>query len=255
MERRDGAKENAELQSTVRTQSRAAVSQAQARIREAVIRNRQDKLTALLHHLTVDVLRASFFGLKRSAAPGVDEVTWTEYAEGHEENLSDLHTRVQTGAYRALPTRRAYIPKADGRQRPLGIGRVLNDGTTQLTQCSYNSVGNLTEITYPTGQTFNFIYAANGIDLVLVQQVTDNGPVTIAPRQSGIVVRLAQAACMVGSQPPLFAGTPGSPNCHGESVSALAQQYGGLDAAATARNYPTVRDLQNAIATYCAHSG
>jgi RNA-directed DNA polymerase len=124
LERRDGAKENAELQSTVRTQSRAAVSQAQARIREAVIRNRKDKLTALLHHLTVDVLRASFFGLKKSAAPGVDEVTWTEYAEGHEENLSDLHTRVQTGAYRALPTRRAYIPKADGRQRPLGIAAI-----------------------------------------------------------------------------------------------------------------------------------
>ena len=124
VERRDGAKENAELQSTVRTQSRAAVSQAQARIREAVIRNRQDKLTALLHHLTVDVLRASFFGLKKSAAPGVDEVTWTEYAEGHEENLADLHTRVQTGAYRALPTRRAYIPKADGRQRPLGIAAI-----------------------------------------------------------------------------------------------------------------------------------
>lgn len=115
VERRGGAKENAELQSTVRTQSRAAVSQAQARIREAVIRNRQDKLTALLHHLTVDVLRASFFGLKKSAAPGVDEVTWTEYAEGLEENLSDLHSRVQTGAYRALPSRRKYIPKeADG---------------------------------------------------------------------------------------------------------------------------------------------
>ena len=72
VERRGGAKENAELQSTVRTQSRAAVSQAQSRIREAVIRNRRDKLTALLHHLTVDVLRESFFGLKKSAAPGVD---------------------------------------------------------------------------------------------------------------------------------------------------------------------------------------
>ena len=82
VERRGGTKENAELQSTVRTQSREAVSQAQARIREAVIRNRQDKLTALLHHLTVDVLRASFFGLKKFAAPGVDEMTWTEYAEG-----------------------------------------------------------------------------------------------------------------------------------------------------------------------------
>src|SRR4029077_5869563 len=103
VERRGRAKES-ELQSTVRTQSRAAVSQAQARIREAVIRNRRDKLTALLHHLTVDVLRASFFGLKKSAAPGVDEMTWTEYAEGLEENLLDLHSRVQTGAYRALPS-------------------------------------------------------------------------------------------------------------------------------------------------------
>ena len=130
VERRGGAKENAELQSTVRTQSREAVSQAQNRIREAVIRNRQDKLTALLHHLTVDVLRASFFGLKKFAAPGVDEMTWTEYAEGLEENLSNLHSRVQTGAYRALPSRRTYIPKADGRQRPLGIA-ALEDKIVQ----------------------------------------------------------------------------------------------------------------------------
>jgi hypothetical protein len=83
--------------------------------------NRRDKLTALLHHLTVDVLRASFFGLKKFAAPGVDEMTWTEYATGLEENLADLRSRVQTGAYRALPSRRTYIPKPDGRQRPLGI--------------------------------------------------------------------------------------------------------------------------------------
>ena len=124
VERRGRAKENAELQSTVRTQSRAAVSQAQARIREAVIRNRQDRLTALLHHLTVDVLRASFFGLKKSAAPGVDEMTWTEYAEHLEASLVDLHARVHTGAYRALPSRRKYIPKADGRQRPLGIAAI-----------------------------------------------------------------------------------------------------------------------------------
>lgn len=82
MERRGGTKENVELQSRVRTQSPEAVSQAQARIREAVIRNRQDKLTALLHHLTVDVLRASFFVLKKFAAPGIEEMTWTEYAEG-----------------------------------------------------------------------------------------------------------------------------------------------------------------------------
>ena len=121
VERRGGAKENAELQSTVRTQSREAVSQAQVRIREAVSRNRQGKLTALLHHISVDVLRASFFGLKKSAAPGVDEMTWTEYAGDLESNLLDLHNRVHRGAYRALPSRRTYIPKADGRQRPLGI--------------------------------------------------------------------------------------------------------------------------------------
>jgi hypothetical protein len=73
VERRGGAKQNAELQSTVRTQSREAVSRAQVRIREAVTRNRQDKLTALLHHVNVEVLRASFFGLKKTAAPGVDD--------------------------------------------------------------------------------------------------------------------------------------------------------------------------------------
>jgi RNA-directed DNA polymerase len=89
VERRGGAKENADLQSTVRTLSREAVSQAQGRIREAVIRNRQGKLTALLHHINLDVLRASFFGLKKTAAAGVDEVTWTEY-ERLEANLLDL---------------------------------------------------------------------------------------------------------------------------------------------------------------------
>src|SRR4029077_10103503 len=97
VERRGGAKENADLQSAVRTQSREAVSQAQARIREAVTRNRQDKLTALLHHINIDVLRTSFFGLKKTAAPGVDEMTWIEYAEHLEANLLDLHVRVHTG--------------------------------------------------------------------------------------------------------------------------------------------------------------
>jgi RNA-directed DNA polymerase len=130
VERRGGAKENAELQSTVRTQSREAVSQAQGRIREAVTRNGQEKLTALLHHIDVEVLRASFFQLKKSAAPGIDEVSWNEYAENLEANLADLHRRVHTGAYRALPSRRRYIPKADGRQRPLGIA-ALQDKIVQ----------------------------------------------------------------------------------------------------------------------------
>ena len=130
VERRGGAKENADLQSTVRTQGREAVSQAQDRIREAVTRNGQEKLTALLHQIDVEVLRASFFQLKKSAAPGVDEVTWAGYAENLELKLEDLHRRVHTGAYRALPSRRRYIPKADGRQWPLGIA-ALEDKVVQ----------------------------------------------------------------------------------------------------------------------------
>lgn len=121
VEGRGGTKGNAELQNTVRTQSRAAVSHAQNRIREAVKRNKQEKLTALLHHVTIDFLRAAFLALKKRAAAGIDAVTWEHYAEGLEGKLQDLHRRLHAGAYRALPARRTYIPKADGKQRPLGI--------------------------------------------------------------------------------------------------------------------------------------
>jgi RNA-directed DNA polymerase len=119
-----GTKRNADLQSTVRTQSRDAVSQAQGRIRDAVNRNKKERLTALLHHVNIDCLRQAFFSLKKRAAPGVDEVTWDQYAERLEGNLEDLHARVHAGTYRALPSRRRYIPKADGRQRPLGIAAI-----------------------------------------------------------------------------------------------------------------------------------
>ena len=130
MEGRDGADGNAGLQSTVRTQSRVAVSQAQGRIRDAVNRNRKEKLTALLHHVNVDVLRAAFFALKRRAAPGIDAVTWEDYEQAREPNLASLYRRLHAGAYRALPSRRTYIPKADGRQRPLGVA-ALEDKIVQ----------------------------------------------------------------------------------------------------------------------------
>src|SRR6185312_13249841 len=130
VERRGGTKENADQQTMVRTQSREAVSRAQVRIREAVTRNRTEPLTALLHHVSIDVLRAGFFSLKKAAAPGVDGLTWTRYAEDLEANLRDLHARVHRGAYRALASRRRYIPKADGRQRPLGIA-ALEDKIVQ----------------------------------------------------------------------------------------------------------------------------
>ncbi|WP_009916752.1 MULTISPECIES: group II intron reverse transcriptase/maturase [Burkholderia] len=109
------------MQSMVRTQSWEAVSQAQSRIREAVNRNGKEKLTALLHHIDVDVLRAGFLSLKKSASAGVDQMTWGMYEAALEENLQRLHQRLHAGAYRALPSRRVYIPKADGKQRPLGI--------------------------------------------------------------------------------------------------------------------------------------
>ena len=84
----------------------------------------------MLHHVTIDLLRDSFYALKRNAAPGVDGVTWKEYETGLEGRLADLHSRVHRGAYRAHPSRRVYIPKADGRQRPLGIA-ALEDKVVQ----------------------------------------------------------------------------------------------------------------------------
>ena len=129
-EERDGIKRNEVLQRTDRTQSRAAVDHAQHRIREAVKRNSTEKLTALLHHINVDVLRWAFMQLRKDASAGVDKMTWADYAQGLEERLTDLHRRVHTGAYRAQPSRRVFILKEDGRQRPLGIA-ALEDKIVQ----------------------------------------------------------------------------------------------------------------------------
>src|SRR5262249_48359504 len=90
-------------------------------VREAAKRDKQLKLTALLHHVTLPLMRAAFYALKREAAPGVDGVTWKEYETDLDNRLKELHSRVHQGTYRAQPSKRAYIPKADGRQRPLGI--------------------------------------------------------------------------------------------------------------------------------------
>jgi len=136
----DGTKRNAELQSTVRTQSREAVTQAQARIRGAVARNEKEKLTALLHHVSIDVLRWAFFNLKKQAAPGVDGLTWVDYAADLDRNLTDLHARVHSGAYRALPSRRQYIPKADGKQRPLGIAALEDKIVQRATVAVLNAI-------------------------------------------------------------------------------------------------------------------
>src|ERR1700746_2878407 len=101
VERRGGAEGRGGQHSSVRRQSRRAVPKPQTRIRDAVTRTRQGKLTALLHHISINVLRASFFDLKRSAAPGVDEQTWADYVQNIEANLANLHRRVHTGRNRA----------------------------------------------------------------------------------------------------------------------------------------------------------
>jgi retron-type reverse transcriptase len=92
-----------------------------AGVRKAAKERKQERFTTLLHHLTADLLRESYYALKRKAAPGVDGVRWSKYEEGLEGRLIDLKDRIHRGAYRAQPSRRVYIPKADGRERPLGI--------------------------------------------------------------------------------------------------------------------------------------
>jgi group II intron reverse transcriptase/maturase len=117
-------KENTHQPSTHPTQSEESVSQGLAGVRKAAKERKGEKFTALLHHLTVDLLRNSFYALKRKAAPGVDGVTWQEYETGLEDRLVGLHSRVHRGAFRAKPSRRVYIEKEDGRQRPLGVAAV-----------------------------------------------------------------------------------------------------------------------------------
>jgi RNA-directed DNA polymerase len=112
------------------TQSGKGMSQGLNGVRQAASVRKQERFTALLHHLTLNLLRDSFFALKRQASPGVDGVTWQEYEAGLEDRLFDLHSRLHRGAYRAQPSRRVYIPKPDGRQRPIGIA-ALEDKIVQ----------------------------------------------------------------------------------------------------------------------------
>src|ERR1700732_2134932 len=123
-------KENVRQPNTSPTQSREHVSQGLAGVRKAAKENKEMKFTALLHHLTIELLRDSFYSLKRKAAPGADGVTWQEYEPELENRLVDLHSRVHRGAFRATPSRRVYIEKEDGRQRPLGVA-ALEDKIVQ----------------------------------------------------------------------------------------------------------------------------
>src|ERR1700689_1309766 len=123
VEPRTGTKGNANQHRMRRAQDRESVSQALERVRLAARRGKKEKFTSLLHHVDPEMLRTSFYALKRDAAPGIDGMTWDTYEQGLDRRIEDLHARVQSGAYRALPSRRSYIPKEDGTRRPLAITR------------------------------------------------------------------------------------------------------------------------------------
>ena len=129
-ERRPGTKGNAGQQRMHRTQGRDRMSQSLDRVRKAARLRKKDRFTALFHHITVDALRTAFYALRRKAAAGMDGMRWQDYETELEPRLEDLHNRVCRGAYRPQPSRRTYIPKADGSQRPLAIA-ALDDKIVQ----------------------------------------------------------------------------------------------------------------------------
>jgi Family of unknown function (DUF5372) len=141
VEPRAGTKGNADQQSTGRAQDRISVSQALDRIRQVAKVRRKERFTALFHHVNTELLEAAFYELNPDAAAGVDGVTWKDYEAELGRNLEDLHGRLHRGAYRALPSRRRYIPKPDGRQRPLAR-------FTRTAPRSYRVLGS-TEVIHP----------------------------------------------------------------------------------------------------------
>jgi retron-type reverse transcriptase len=116
------------------------VAQALDRVRQAARQRKKEKFTALLHHINIDLLRMAFFALKRDAAPGMDGLTWQTYEADLDRNLTDLHARVHRGAYRALPSRRTYIPKADGKQRPLAVAALEDKIVQKATVAVLNAI-------------------------------------------------------------------------------------------------------------------
>ena len=144
MEGRDLAKGSLQEQNASRTQRRSDALSALERVRQAARKDRKTRFTALLHHIyELDTLRAAYFALKKEAAPGVDGETWRHYGSELEGNLQDLSARLKRGAYRAKPVRRVYIPKADGRQRPLGVtaleDKIVQRATVEVLNAIYET--------------------------------------------------------------------------------------------------------------------
>jgi len=141
MEGRGLAKGNLSQQNAFRTQSRADALSALEQVRQTAKQNKGMKFSALLHHIyRIDTLWAAYSQLKRQAAPGVDGETWRHYGEALEENLQNLSHRLKRGAYRAKPVRRVFIPKADGRLRPLGVTALEDKIVQRATVDVLNSI-------------------------------------------------------------------------------------------------------------------
>ena len=140
VERRAGTKGNANQQSTRRAQDRESVSQALERVRNAAKQRKKERFTALFHHLSPAMLRTAFLALKRDAAPGVDGLTWQDYEADLDRRIEDLHERVHGRTYGALPSRRRYIPKPDGRQRPLAIAALEDKIVQRATVAVLNEI-------------------------------------------------------------------------------------------------------------------
>ena len=139
-EPRAGTKGNAEQSGTLRTLNRESASHGLDRVRKAAREKKKEKFTALLHHITVESLEEAFRELRKDAAPGIDGVTWEDYESDLGRKLEDLHSRVHRGAYRAQPSRRVYIPKPDGRQRPLAIAALEDKIVQRATATVLNAI-------------------------------------------------------------------------------------------------------------------
>lgn len=141
VEGRGPTKGNAEQKAADRTQSRKPASLGLLGVRIAALRDRRMRFTALLHHITPELLLDSFLNLRKQAAPGIDGVTWRQYAENLEGRIDDLHDRIHRGVYRAQPSKRTWIPKPDGSQRPLGMAsledKVVQQAVKTVLECIY----------------------------------------------------------------------------------------------------------------------
>ena len=133
--------ENAPPSLPDRTQCRAPGSRGLRGVRQAAQRDQRMRFNNLLHHITPELLRVSFLELKKQASPGIDGMTWARYAEDFEVRIDDLHARIHRGTYRAQPSKRAWIPKPDGRQRPLGIAaledKIVQQAARTVLECIY----------------------------------------------------------------------------------------------------------------------